>query len=467
MKLKYDLSKLESELLSFQLDSKQKEVLNAALSYIEEKPSITNMQHLCISGRAGTGKTQICALIVEILKDNKIPFLVITPTNKSKNVIASVVNSEAITVHRLLNLSPQVDILELDLKDLNFIQQGKSPMYIQYNSIWIIDECSMVNDDLYKLIVEQANDFNCKIIWLGDEKQLSPVNQKQISKTFSDSVKYTLSKVYRQSTSSSISSTLETLRSKPIYTFKSTPEDEHGYIKVYNNIKVMLEEYSYLFKVGMNLEDQRIVKLVTYTNKRIEALNQIIRRLVFNDNDEYHFGEVLTGYDSCNYKSKGSIENSADYLVKEVEDTTFQGLKAYKLTLYDPMREKEFEVLILSRYNSDYDFQKLSLKIENMRVKAVKSKSSKDWRAYYQFQEAFLSPIDLTYNNRVIKRKSLDYGYCISAHKSQSSSYLAVLVDMENIFQCTDPEELRQLQYVACSRTTGNLIIYQRNEYPE
>lgn len=90
----------------------------------------------------------------------------------------------------------------------------------------------------------------------------------------------------------------------------------------------MLEEHCYLFKVGMNLEDQHIIKLVTYTNKRIEALNQIIRHLVFNDDEEYHFGEVLTGYDSCMYKNQGIIENSSDYLVREVEDTTFQGLKA-------------------------------------------------------------------------------------------------------------------------------------------
>lgn len=224
----------------------------------------------------------------------------------------------------------------------------------------------------------------------------------------------------------------------------------------------MLEEHCYLFKVGMNLEDQHIVKLVTYTNKRIEALNQIIRRLVFNDDEEYHFGEVLTGYDSCIYKNQGIIENSSDYLVREVEDTTFQGLKAYKLTLYDPSKECDIEVTIISRYNSSYDIANLAARIDNMRIKAVKSKNGKDWRAYYQFQEAFLTPFDLVHEGRVIKRKSLDYGYCISAHKSQSSSYLAVLVDMENILQCTDPEELRQLQYVALSRTTNNIYLYQR-----
>ncbi len=437
MILNYDLPKLESELLSFQLDSKQKEVLESALNYIKSNIKInSDTKHLCISGRAGTGKTQICALIVKILKDNNIPFLVITPTNKSKNVIASVVDSEAITVHRLLSLSPQVDILELDLKELNFIQ--KNTIYLQYKAVWIIDECSMVNDDL------------------------SPVSQKQISKTFRNSTKYTLDKVYRQSSDSPIGKILETLRSKPISRFESTLDSDSGSLKVYNNIREMLEEHCYLFKVGMNLEDQHIVKLVTYTNKRIEALNQIIRRLVFNDDEEYHFGEVLTGYDSCIYKNQGIIENSSDYLVREVEDTTFQGLKAYKLTLYDPSKECDIEVTIISRYNSSYDIANLAARIDNMRIKAVKSKNGKDWRAYYQFQEAFLTPFDLVHEGRVIKRKSLDYGYCISAHKSQSSSYLAVLVDMENILQCTDPEELRQLQYVALSRTTNDIYLYQR-----
>jgi ATP-dependent exoDNAse (exonuclease V) alpha subunit len=75
-----------------------------------------------------------------------------------------------------------------------------------------------------------------------------------------------------------------------------------------------------------------------------------------------------------------------------------------------------------------------------------------------------LTPIDLIYDNRIIKRKSLDYGYCISAHKSQSSTYRIVLIDMENIFRCTNKEELRQMQYVALSRTEGEIILYQKNE---
>ena len=74
MILNYDLPKLESELLSFQLDSKQKEVLESALNYIKSNIKInSDTKHLCISGRAGTGKTQICALIVKILKEQGVP----------------------------------------------------------------------------------------------------------------------------------------------------------------------------------------------------------------------------------------------------------------------------------------------------------------------------------------------------------------------------------------------------------
>lgn len=52
----------------------------------------------------------------------------------------------------------------------------------------------------------------------------------------------------------------------------------------------------------------------------------------------------------------------------------------------------------------------------------------------------------------------------MSAYKSQSSTYSIVLIDMENIWRCQDKEELRQMQYVACSRTKSDLIIYQKDD---
>ena len=73
--------------------------------------------------------------------------------------------------------------------------------------------------------------------------------------------------------------------------------------------------------------------------------------------------------------------------------------------------------------------------------------------------ESFLCPFDLMYENRMIRKKSIDYGYCISVHKSQGSSINNVLIDMGNIFTCKNKEDLRQLQYVAMSRTKNNIVM--------
>jgi len=70
---------------------------------------------------------------------------------------------------------------------------------------------------------------------------------------------------------------------------------------------------------------------------------------------------------------------------------------------------------------------------------------------------SFLTPIDMSLNGRIVRNKSLGYGYCLSVHKSQGSSFDNVLVDMENILRCTNKQELRQLQYVSMSRTKKDI----------
>lgn len=44
--------------------------------------------------------------------------------------------------------------------------------------------------------------------------------------------------------------------------------------------------------------------------------------------------------------------------------------------------------------------------------------------------------------------------------KQQGSSYTKVYIDMKNLLLDTDLQELRQLQYVALSRTRTNVNLY-------
>ena len=99
--------------------------------------------------------------------------------------------------------------------------------------------------------------------------------------------------------------------------------------------------------------------------------------------------------------------------------------------------------------------------IESIRLSAIQTKSklqaNKIWREYFNLMSSFLTPVDLTYQGRIIRRKSLDYAYCMSVHKSQVSNLNTVLVDMDNILTCHNYELLRQLQYVALSRTRKDI----------
>ena len=57
--------------------------------------------------------------------------------------------------------------------------------------------------------------------------------------------------------------------------------------------------------------------------------------------------------------------------------------------------------------------------------------------------------------------RSFGGGYAMSTHKSQGTSIQNVFIDMKNIQTCRKDEEVRQLQYVALSRTRNNAHILQ------
>lgn len=454
----YDLLELEKK-YDVKLDNTQKEVLSSLIDFIE-----STEQTICLKSKGGCGKTLILSMLYDILDKNDFWCAIVAPTNKAKLVLSEKggTSRESVTIHSLLNLRPDIDVMDFDASQLSFKFESKP---ISLYDVLLIDECSMINDDLYDLLCSKFN--KSKIVFCGDEKQLSPVNQNHISKSFNTKCLY-LNKIYRQQ-ESKLYKVLEYLRHKPLYVFKNV-SDENGNIIVCNNILDMLKQYSYLFKLSQDFKNYNLVKMITYTNNRINALNKIIRNNIYSDNSEYHIYEILTGYDNCSY-NKTYIDNSKDYIVTKVTPTIINisllSFDGYQLTL-ETVEGNKLVVRILSKNNPDWKLNRLSEYLETTRQQAIKSKNAHNWKLFFNMYNSFLTPFDLCYDNRVIKKKSLDYGYCISAHKSQSSTYSIVLIDMENIWRCTNKNELRQLQYVACSRTTSDLIIYQQNkeDYP-
>jgi hypothetical protein len=107
-------------------------------------------------------------------------------------------------------------------------------------------------------------------------------------------------------------------------------------------------------------------------------------------------------------------------------------------------------------------FETLGVLLELQRIDAInaneKSKSYL-WKKYFKVANSFLTPKDIYVDNRLIIPKSLDYGYAMTVHKSQSCTIDNILVDMGNIQLIKNPKELKQLQYVVLSRTRNNVYM--------
>ena len=438
-----------------------------ALNEIEKFIKSNDLSYSII-GEAGTGKSLLIKYVINHLEKNNKGYILCAPTHRAKVVLETFSQREAITVHKLLSLRPNIEILELDFRELLFKTSKGSSFPI--NEIIICDESSMISDDLYDLLILRAKENNCKLIFVGDIKQLRPVKAITHSKVFTQENKFELTHIYRQSEDSGVFGILPILRNSIIKHFE-TIKGKNGSVIVYNDTKEFVKQSLISFKKAAEENNILEAKILTYTNKRVTGYNQIIKRLLHGEN-QYYKSVFLTAYENLTFNNI-SFWNSMDYIISKdpvninINIPNYKSLPGYRLTLYDASNKIESDINILDINIPESELSELSKFIECIRLDAIEAKkrrvkgAGKIWADYYKVLESFTTPIDLYYDNRLIRKKSFDYGYACTSHKSQALSINNVFIDMKDINLCKDPEELRQLQYVSVSRTRNNVNILQ------
>lgn len=421
---------------------------------------------LCLEGYAGSGKTTVLNKYIKYLDSLNIHFVLCAPTHKAKLVMEEVTGYNAITLHRLLSLAPNIEIFNLDYSDLKFLSSGTNE--IPNKGIIIVDEASMITDEIYTLLTDYAKKKKSKLLFVGDPAQLCGVGNGGTSLAFQCSNKVTLSEIHRQSEDNSILPILQKLRHRPLYSFEEIHSSE-GSLLLYETSKDFMLEAAKLYKKAVRHQNPNEIKLAAYTNARVKGLNDCMRRIIWRDDNEYHQFEFLTGYENFEY-NKNQFYNSSDYVVTNIPVLTskkipyYVKLPGYELELYDRVYKKLLNVFILSRtVNPDY-IDGLANLIEDVRLSALEAKSrgnrtraSALWRKYFEIMKSFATPFDIMFDNRVIKKKTFDYGYASTVHKLQGTTLDTIFIDMNNLYSCRGREELRQLQYVALSRTKSDV----------
>lgn len=421
----------------------------------------------CISlvGSAGTGKTRCIKYFIDFLDEKHIKYILAAPTHKAKLVLENMSGREAETIHRLLALSPDIDIFELDFKELQFKSRGE-PRFPAHGVV-IIDEASMISDDLFDALITRAKEYGTKIVFQGDIKQLNPVKQNGHSKVFSLENMITLTKIFRQSDKNGVMPYLNILREKPlrIDEFKTNIGSE-GSLIVSETPKEFLKDMLENVQTCIDTEDTMFAKVTAWTNKRVDAWNNKIRACLFKDAADrlVNKREIITACDNFTYNNYDFF-NSSDYIVDDVQYKctkflpNFGEVNGIILDLYDTVYNDTADVFVITENKRVRSL--LAETIEDLRIRAIKASkvTKKYWKDYFALINSFASFVDLKHENRTIKKNTFTYGYAVTTHKLQGSSITNMFVDLMDICKNEDPEELRQLEYVALSRTRNNVYL--------
>ena len=440
-----------------------------------------------IKGWAGTGKTYCVSLFVkyvlEVVYANKnwYRIAVTGPTNKSVRVIkkTSGIRSTRVTfqtIHKLLGLKEKIT---MDGRQ-EFVNDGDFSPGISSTRLLIIDEVSMLNDDLFLKILNYRD--KTKIICMGDPAQIPPVGRPDCI-PFRDELADTyriktveLRTVMRQKEGNAIIDSSVLIRSDlnsyrslvpPVTNINLLGEGIEflnlNSEEVRKDFSKKLEAY---FKSPKFSNDSEYSKIIAWRNKTVATMNDLVRSVIYGD--ESRSSKILKGEkliaNNPIIQERSIVLNTndefsvVDYKVKTEslrfmlssnpdDDPVEITLKYYDTKVHyldDNDDEISINIEILHEESED-EFKKFA---NVLKLKAIEKKGAdKSWLQYYNF---------------IRRYADVGYGYSLTAHKSQGSTYNTTFVLEDDIDMNQDVVERNRIKYTAYTRASRKVYVLKR-----
>lgn len=463
-----------------------KDQLNAYEKLIAfiNSPFDNNNFKRALVGAAGTGKTYSIKAIISNCKFSYSSIGLAAPTHKACRVLRESICLPNIKVNTLqsdLGLRLNFDVDKFDINNPPFDPKGK--IKIGDYQLYIVDEASMINTGLRIFLEKICKEHKVKIIYIGDESQLAPVGEKY-SSAFRGIEVYKLKQIVRQGENNPISRLLEILRddiknkrfnfleyiSKNRYEFNE--DNTKGYAvygaKEFNNI-VYREFSDEQFVNNIDLS-----KVVAYTNLCVNSWNTFIRNVIIKDASTSIItkNDLITSYVTLVDEFNDIIiRNSEEYILKDVVNYIHPKyeIKGFMVRFIAIHGGEATPPLFVLDHKDSYSLQ-MYIKIHSELLETAKTANSSTrvsaWKAYYAFRESVLLLVNIGDRmGKTIISRDLDYGFALTSHKSQGSTFNTSLVDVNDIVYdkfghpYTDAEEINRRLYVACSRAKDKLYL--------
>ena len=343
----------------------------------------------------------------------------------------------------------------------------------------------MLPAKLVTYICNECKKNKIKIIFIGDSYQLAPVNEKESIAFKRCSKVYELKELVRQDINNPVVFLLDLIRNdikhKTFnflnYIYKNPNASKYNELGEGFTI-CNSEQFKELIDIHFHNEEYTknidMYRMIAYTNNKVSAWNNYIRNIIIKDSDKNIItkNDLIMSYETIvNEFLEIVINNSEEYIIREITDyvedkygfkgflVKFQLIHGGKITKPLFILDHKDRPTILNYYN-----------IINTLINSAKQANGgtrvKKWKEYFNFKKKYLLAANiLNKSGDILYKRDIDYGFAITAHKSQGSTYTNVFVDLtdmiinKNGLMYTDIDDMLRRLYVACSRTKKNLII--------
>lgn len=460
---------------------------------------IEGYRKVLLNGYAGTGKTFCINRVVESVrrKDRNINFGMTAPTHKAVKVLKK--NSELAdqldfgTIHSFLRLKEHIDEMTGKVSYKPDFEPGNKPRKIDGVDVLIIDESSMLNDDLYGYIEDELrSNWGLRIIFMGDEKQIPPVGKKEqtgegkaipfIPEQRSSRHIHLLSltEPQRQAADSpvimySVAIREQSRRQTIDFEFTEEMKPHLERLSPKGNREKMNEIFLEYFGSPEFEADPDYAKVISYTNKTTDWANREIRLLINHtdslpkiiEDEKLIMDEPLVDKENKVILAKNMDVRALNVLVEEhqlkyftIPTSMFQKnelllkggddkirstatLKVYKCVLVDE-EGKRYPIVIIHE-DSEKELNEIRENIKAVALKVTDKFEKKTmWKQFYDLLKQFAW---------------VKYNYAITGHKSQGSTYINTISMEWDIESNTDIEERNCLRYVAATRAKNKLWV--------
>lgn len=459
-------------------NKEQQSAIVNAVSFLKTNTDPT--QYYVIEGKAGTGKTTIAKEILKEFEDEQI--YVAAVSHKAKGVIKNSFGEDTrgkkfFSIAGLLGMK---GINDNDTQTTKFQVGLKVPLLDNPPALLVIDEASMITEDVLKKIIDINSSLSrpFQMLFLGDIGQIQPIRDEQSE--FYRTNKDLLNKksdIFNSKHKSKLITRVRQGEANPILPYadyfwensqKENPELNPTQHIVRNN--QITDKGSLLFsnsetdvlnsviKAVKNAVEKGLtnhVKIVTYHVNEKTELNQKIHEALFGKDSDYSKGDFIILNQPYDVSLYVSMENSTEMQITGIKDIEEDENGIHILSIetngsaydvHDGTERKNCTIQVVSRN----DIAKYNQKLQEMANEAKRQKNGaykrQLWRQFWEYKGRYAD---------------VDFGYAITAHKSQGSTYDIVVVDEKDIMgtTATSNQEKSELIYTALTRPRKTAIV--------